>query len=78
MAADPAMVLLLIGMGLDELSVSSISAPTVKKMIRSITLKEAQDIAKQALKLPSGDKIRAFLNGKAKEIIPQLLPLEDK
>ena len=78
MAADPAMALLLIGMGLDEFSVSSISVPTVKKIIRSVSLKEAQDIAKQALKLTSGDKIRAFLNSKAKEIIPQLLSLKEK
>ncbi|MDP8260982.1 MAG: phosphoenolpyruvate--protein phosphotransferase [Candidatus Kappaea frigidicola] len=78
MAADPAMALLLVGMGLDEFSVSSISVPTVKKIIRSISLKEAQDIAKQALKLTSGDKIRTFLNDKAKEIIPELLSLKDK
>ncbi len=73
MAADPAMALLLVGMGLDEFSVSPISVPTVKKMIRSVSFKEAQNIAKQALKLPSGDKIKVFLNNKAKEICPELL-----
>jgi phosphotransferase system enzyme I (PtsI) len=78
MAADPAMALLLIGMGLDEFSVSPISLLNVKKIIRSVSLKETQDIAKQALKLPSGDKIRTFLNEEVKKIAPELLSLKDE
>jgi phosphotransferase system enzyme I (PtsI) len=77
MAADPAMALLLLGMGLDEFSVSPISIPNVKKIIRSVNLKDAEEIANQALTLSSGEEVRNFLDDKISEIIPEMAPLRD-
>ncbi|PKO17577.1 phosphoenolpyruvate--protein phosphotransferase [candidate division BRC1 bacterium HGW-BRC1-1] len=42
MAGDPMMAVILVGMGIDELSMSSMSVPSVKKLIRSIQLSEAK------------------------------------
>jgi len=72
MAADPAMVLILLGLGLDEFSTSPVAIPEIKKIIRSITLEEAKKIAKEALKLPSGEKIKKFVEDKVKKIAPEL------
>jgi phosphotransferase system enzyme I (PtsI) len=77
MAADPAMALLLLGMGLDEFSVSPISVPNVKKIIRSVNLKDAEEIANQALTLSSGEEVRNFLNDRVREIIPEMAPLKN-
>lgn len=48
-AADPMMATILVGMGVDELSMSAVSVPAVKKLIRSIRLSEAKLLAEEVL-----------------------------
>lgn len=48
-AADPVYAMLLLGMGVSELSMTAVSAPFVKGFIRAITLKEAKNLAYQVL-----------------------------
>lgn len=48
LAANPLATMLLVGLGLDELSVSPAAIPEVKKLIRSMTLTEALEFAEQA------------------------------
>ena len=72
MAADPPMALILLGLGLDEFSASPLAVPLVKKIIRSVTLKDAKKIAEEALKLPSGEKIKRFVENKMEKILPSL------
>lgn len=52
---------LLVGLGLDELSMSAPSVPEVKEQITSIDTKEAQIFAKKVLTLSSADKIKEYL-----------------
>ena len=61
MAADPIATVLLVGMGLDELSTSPLAVPQVKKIIRSITLEEARNIADQVLNLTQVEEIKKAL-----------------
>lgn len=49
MAADPMMAIVLLGIGVDELSMSALSVPPVKKLIRSIRLSEAKMLAEEIL-----------------------------
>lgn len=72
MASDPAMVFLLLGLGLDEFSVSPLAVPQIKKVIRSVTLKEAKVIAQESLKLTSGKQIKKFVEDKIEKIMPEL------
>ncbi|MFH1269955.1 MAG: phosphoenolpyruvate--protein phosphotransferase, partial [Candidatus Omnitrophota bacterium] len=51
MAGEPAFILVLLGLGLDEFSIPPFAIPEVKYIIRSIKLADAQAIAKEALKL---------------------------
>jgi len=64
MAADPASALLLLGLGLEEFSMSSSSVPAVKRLIRSVSMTEARAIAAETLKLTKVADIEAWLGGK--------------
>ncbi len=48
-AGDPAASLLLLGLGLDEISMSPVRIPEIKKLIRSATQKEAYEITQKVL-----------------------------
>jgi len=61
MAADPAAALLLLGLGLEEFSMSSQSVPAVKRLIRSVTMGEAREIAEEALTMKTSTGVRGFL-----------------
>jgi len=50
MAASPEFVPLLIGLGVNELSVSPSSVPMIKDVIRNLRLSECKALAKEALK----------------------------
>ena len=61
MASNPLLAYLLVGMGVDELSTVSTAIPKNKEMIRSISFSEAQQVAGEALNLPSSDEILALI-----------------
>jgi len=67
MAANPFATLLLIGMGIDELSTSPLAIPQIKKIIRSITFEEAKKIADQILDLTRVEEIKRTLKDDYKE-----------
>ncbi len=71
MASESAYVLILLGLGLDEFSTSAAVVPEIKKVIRSVTFSQAQQIAQQALKLDSGKEIEKFAKNKLKQILPE-------
>lgn len=73
MGGDPAIAILLLGMGIDEISTSPGALPKVKKAVRSVTLAQAQQIAEEALQYTSGTEIRRYLDERAREIIPDLM-----
>lgn len=72
MAGDIFMTLILIGMGLDEFSTSPIAIPELKKIIRSVTMDQAKEIAVQAITLSTGKEVERFARRKLKEIVPDL------
>jgi phosphotransferase system enzyme I (PtsI) len=59
---------LLVGFGLDELSMNAVSIPTVKNIIRHLTAKEAREIAEEALRRPTVREVSAFLTEKLREL----------
>jgi phosphotransferase system enzyme I (PtsI) len=69
MAGEPALVLILLGLGLDEFSIPPQVIPEVKYIIRSITFKEAQEIAREVLKLSTGREVEEFSQVKLREIL---------
>jgi phosphotransferase system enzyme I (PtsI) len=61
MAGDPFSTLALVGMGLDELSVTPAVLPKIKKIIRSMNFKDAQVISERVLQFQSSDNVEKFL-----------------
>ncbi|WP_086930452.1 phosphoenolpyruvate--protein phosphotransferase [Agarilytica rhodophyticola] len=57
-ASDPAAVPILLGMGIDELSVSVPSIPSIKAQIRELTLEDCKTLASQALQQNSAAAVR--------------------
>ena len=58
--------LILIGLGIDELSMNPSSILTIKKMIRAITLEEAKRIANHALTLKTSKEIEDYVKKEIK------------
>ncbi|MBF0253731.1 MAG: phosphoenolpyruvate--protein phosphotransferase [Candidatus Omnitrophica bacterium] len=60
MAGDPELTIILVGLGLDEMSISAVLLPEIKAIIRSIKFSTAQRIAKEALKFRTGKEVMSF------------------
>ncbi|MGB8383227.1 MAG: phosphoenolpyruvate--protein phosphotransferase [Dermatophilaceae bacterium] len=61
MASDPQAVPLLVGLGVDELSVSVPAIPAVKAQIRSLSFEDCQQLAARALVQDSTASVRALV-----------------
>jgi phosphocarrier protein FPr len=61
LAADPQAVPILVGLGVDELSVNVPAIPIVKSQVRLLTLSEAQALAAQALACATAAEVRALV-----------------
>ena len=62
MAADPAAVILLLGMGIDSLSVSVSAIPRIKWVIRSFSTDRAEALLAQCRLLENPEQTRSLLN----------------
>ncbi|ACA30721.1 phosphoenolpyruvate-protein phosphotransferase PtsI [Histophilus somni] len=62
LAGDENATLLLLGMGLDEFSMSAISIPRIKKLIRNVNYQDAKLLAEQALQQPTAAGILSLVN----------------
>jgi phosphotransferase system enzyme I (PtsI) len=69
MAGTPHLAFLLIGLGVDELSVSPSSILSVKKLIRSINFKDAFEVAETALRMEKASEIREYLMKKLNSLL---------
>ena len=61
MASDPSLVPILIGLGVDELSVSPVSIPSVERAIRQTNFAEAAGLAQAAQRFTGANELRAWL-----------------
>ena len=61
LAGDDRATLLLLGMGLDEFSMSAISVPHIKKLVRNVNYQEAKALADEALQKPTAAEIEQLI-----------------
>ena len=69
MAADPAMVLLLLGMGIDEISVNPATVPRIKNLIRNVSYEDAAKIVEEVMEHTSAQTIEA----RAREVVKNVI-----
>ncbi|MCI4190259.1 phosphoenolpyruvate-protein phosphotransferase PtsI [Dickeya dianthicola] len=67
LAGDERATLLLLGMGLDEFSMSAISIPRIKKIIRNANYEDAKALAEQALAQPTAEELSSLVSRFIKE-----------
>ncbi|MBI3783201.1 MAG: phosphoenolpyruvate--protein phosphotransferase [Deltaproteobacteria bacterium] len=61
MAADPMCALLLVGMGLDDLSMSAFFIPLIKRLVRSVPYSVARQMAEDVLRLATVKEIKGHV-----------------
>jgi multiphosphoryl transfer protein len=64
MAGDPLGAVILIGLGVTELSVSIPSVAAIKARVRTVSMREAQDLARRALACDSAEAVRGLVRGR--------------
>lgn len=71
MAGDPVNIPILLGMGINELSMNALSIPMVKKLIRSIRMDECRELTARAFDMDSSQTIRTCLEAWIQDRFPQ-------
>jgi phosphotransferase system enzyme I (PtsI) len=67
MAGDPFYAAILVGMGLDELSMSPSSIPAVKRVIRALKSDDAKQLVEEAMGFGTGEEIERFVRERMRE-----------
>lgn len=75
MAGDPLMTHLLLGLGIDELSMAPAALPAVKDMIRSVTLAQAKLMAESALREETATDVMRLCRELTARVAPEILEL---
>jgi phosphoenolpyruvate-protein phosphotransferase (PTS system enzyme I) len=61
LAGEPLAIPILLGLGLDEFSMNPPAIPIAKQIIRSLSIKQAKEIAEKALSLENSDQVQAYV-----------------
>jgi phosphotransferase system enzyme I (PtsI) len=73
MSGDPIYTLLLLGLGLRQFSVTPQNIPEVKKIIRSITIEEANVVAQEAMRQETARDVNNYLREQTRRILPEVV-----
>ena len=74
-AADPLLTPLLVGLGISELSMSPASIGPVRRLIRRLTMHDAEELAKKALTCRTASDALLLTSDFAKKALPELSSL---
>jgi len=77
MAGEPAYVMILLGLEIDELSMNPLAIPRVKKIIRASTLKESRQLLGKIMTFSSAVEIREFVRRYMRKRFPEEFPIND-
>ncbi len=75
MAGDPLFTFILLGLGIDELSMNAGVIPVVKKIVRSISMQEAQADLATIMRLETARQVREFITDR---MMPLLGSMEEE
>ncbi len=70
MAADPLSVLVLLGFGIDHFSMSPMSVPHIKDLVRSVAYEDARETTRRALTAESAQEVRKLALEQAYQLLP--------
>ena len=78
MAGEPACVMILLGLAIDELSMNPMAIPRVKKIIRGSTLKESKALLEKVMALSSAVEIRQYVRKYMRKRFPEEFPINNQ
>jgi phosphoenolpyruvate-protein phosphotransferase (PTS system enzyme I) len=73
MSGDPIYTLLLLGMGLRQLSVTPQNIPEIKKIIRSINIDESKQVAEEVMRFETARDVNNYLRERTRRILPEVV-----
>ncbi len=73
MSGEPQYTLLLLGLGLRQLSATPHNIPEIKKVIRSVTVEETAAVAQEALRLETARDVNSYLREQTRRILPEVV-----
>ena len=73
MASNPAQVIVLLGLGLRDLSMTPNAIPTIKRLVRSIRMSAAEKIANHTITLTTPAEVHRYVNAHLSDLGTQLL-----
>jgi phosphotransferase system enzyme I (PtsI) len=73
MSGEPIYTMLLLGVGLRQLSVTPHNIPEIKKIIRSISVDEAVQVAQEAFRLETARDVNNYLREQTRRILPEVV-----
>ena len=69
-ASDPQDLILLLGLGLDELSMNPVSVPLIKHMIRSLNYSDAREVFAHCLSLATAQEVNEYVLERVNQFFP--------
>jgi phosphoenolpyruvate-protein phosphotransferase (PTS system enzyme I) len=75
MAADPIYTIILLGMGVDELSMNPVMIPAVKQIVRSVEWSQAREIARDVLRASRAKDVQAYLEKMMTSRFPRVMSI---
>jgi phosphotransferase system enzyme I (PtsI) len=73
MSGEPQYTMLLLGLGIRQLSATPHNIPEIKKIIRSVTVEEAVAVAREAMRLETARDVNNYLREQTRRILPEVL-----
>jgi len=69
---EPIYTMMLLGMGLRELSLAPAMIPEIKKVIRSITMERATEVARTAVSMVEAAQTEKYLHASLRQVLPMI------
>ncbi len=71
MAGDPEYTLLLLGLGLRTFSCAPPAIPEIKKMVRTVSMEQARQVARKVMSFDSENEITNYLRMETRKVLPE-------
>ena len=72
MAGDPLCAPILLGLGIEELSLNAARIPIIKKVIRTLSFRESENDLEKILQLETATRVRDFIRKKMQPLLKEL------
>lgn len=73
MASDLIYTIILLGLGVDEISVNPVMVPVIKQIVRGLSIEEAREVAHRVLRERRAKDVQSYLEKMMGSRFPQVM-----